>query len=167
MKKVLVVFIALAMVLSLCTSCNKGKSGSSSGKIKVEFWGHVNEAWNNSHKEMIAKFNASQSRIEVVATFFPYDDFEAKIQTSLMTGGSGADLYEIWGGWGLDFVASGALSQVPDDLIADLLNDCYEPVLGAFQGAENISAYRWNSTMNTAECWLTSRNSRGLEFRIR
>ena len=129
MKKVLVAFIVVVMALSMFTTC-KGKSG---GKIRVEFWGHVNEAWNNSHREMIAKFNASQSEIEVVATFFPYDDFEAKIQTSLMSGGSGADLYEIWGGWGLDFAASGALSQVPDDLIADLLNDCYEPVLGAFQ----------------------------------
>jgi ABC-type glycerol-3-phosphate transport system substrate-binding protein len=125
--------------LSLFTTCNKGGSGTarSGGKIRVEFWGHVNEAWNNSHRQMIAKFNASQSEIEVVATFFPYDDFEAKIQTSLMSGGSGADLYEIWGGWGLDFTASGALSQVPADLIADLLNDCYEPVLGAFRQGNN------------------------------
>jgi len=131
MKKVITVFVAAIMALSLFTTCGKG--ASSSGKIRVEFWGHVNEAWNNSHRDMIAKFNASQSKIEVVATFFPYDDFEAKIQTSLMSSGSGADLYEIWGGWGLDFVDSGALSEVPSDLIADLLNDCYEPVLGAFE----------------------------------
>jgi len=134
MKKVLVMLIVFTMVLSLFTTCEKGGGKTSSGKIRVEFWGHVNEAWNNSHREMIAKFNASQSRIEVVPTFFPYDDFEAKIQTSLMSRGGGADLYEIWGGWGLDFVESGALSQVPDDLIADLLSDCYEPVLGAFKG---------------------------------
>ena len=136
MKKTLVMFIVLAMIFSLSTACNKG-SGANSGKIRVEFWGHVNEAWNNSHKQMIQKFNASQDRIEVVPTFFPYDDFEAKIQTSLMARGAGADLYEIWGGWGLDFVTSGALSQVPDDLIADLLNDCYDPVMGAFKGGNN------------------------------
>ena len=105
-------------------------------KAMVQFWGHVNEAWNNSHRATVAKFNSSQSNIEVVATFFPYDDFEVKIQTSLMSGGSGADVYEIWGGWGLDFVAGNALSAVPDVLIADLVNDCYKPVLGAFKGGD-------------------------------
>jgi len=134
MKRTLVMFVVLAIVLSLFTTCNKesGTSRAAGEKIRVEFWGHVNEAWNNSHRQMIQKFNASQDRIEVVATFFPYDDFEAKIQTSLMARGAGADLYEIWGGWGLDFSKSGALSQVPADLISDLLNDCYDPVMGAF-----------------------------------
>jgi len=104
--------------------------------VSVQFWGHVNEAWNLSHKATIEKFNKGQSAVEVVGTFFPYDDFEAKIQTSLMSGGAGADVYEIWGGWGLDFVASNALSQVPDDLINELKEDCYEPVMGAFEGAD-------------------------------
>jgi multiple sugar transport system substrate-binding protein len=34
----------------------------------------------------------------------------------------------------VDFIASGTLSQVPDHLIADLVNDCYEPVLGTLKG---------------------------------
>lgn len=139
MKKNLTKLIAVITVMSLLAACGgggtTGGSDTDSGdKIVVQFWGHVNEAWNNSHRDMIARFNASQDRIEVVGTFFPYDDFEAKIQTSLMTGGQGADIYEIWGGWGLDFVASGALSPVPADLLADLQEDCYEPVMGAFKG---------------------------------
>jgi ABC-type glycerol-3-phosphate transport system substrate-binding protein len=135
MKKVMIKIVAvtmLALLLTVSTACKKDES-KSGGKIIVQFWGHVNNAWNESHKAMINKFNASQSEIMVVPTFFPYDDFEAKIQTSLMSGGAGADLYEIWGGWGLDFVAGGALSPVPNDLITDLLNDCFEPVLGAFR----------------------------------
>jgi len=142
MKRNLAKLIAVMLVLSLLAACGGGGGGGGGddstsdpeGKIVVHFWGHVNEAWNNSHKDMIAKFNESQDRIEVIGTFFPYDDFEAKIQTSLMTGGQGADIYEIWGGWGLDFVASGALSPVPADLLADLQEDCYEPVMGAFKG---------------------------------
>ncbi|MDR0497622.1 MAG: extracellular solute-binding protein, partial [Treponema sp.] len=130
MKRALTVLIAATMLVFMFTACGGGKSK----KTVVQFWGHVNNAWNESHKSVINKFNSSQSDIEVVPTFFPYDDFEAKIQTSLMSGGAGADLYEIWGGWGLDFVASGALSEVPADLVADLMNDCYEPVMGAFQG---------------------------------
>jgi len=131
MKKVLVALVIITMLFVLFTGCKK--SSPESGKTTVQFWGHVNNAWNESHKQVINKFNASQSAITVVPTFFPYDDFEAKIQTSLLSGGAGADLYEIWGGWGLDFVAGGALSPVPSDLISDLLNDCFEPVLGAFR----------------------------------
>ena len=132
MKKILVVFFALVLCAVLFTAGGRSE-GKAGGKTTVQFWGHVNNAWNLSHQDTIKKFNASQSEITVVPTFFPYDDFEAKIQTSLMSGGAGADVYEIWGGWGLDFVAGGALSPVPNDLISDLLNDCYEPVLGAFR----------------------------------
>jgi len=135
MKRTLTIVIAVVMLVCLFAACQKKEGGqASSSKTRVEFWGHVNEAWNNSHRSIISKYNASQSEIEVIPTFFPYDDFEAKIQTSLMSGGAGADLYEIWGGWGLDFVAGGALAEVPSALISDLVSDCYEPVLGAFQG---------------------------------
>ncbi|MCL2065885.1 MAG: extracellular solute-binding protein [Treponema sp.] len=132
MKRTLLVLFVVIMALSLVTACSR-KASSTDGRIVVQFWGHVNNAWNESHRATIEKFNASQSEIVVVPTFFPYDDFEAKIQTSLIAGGEGADLYEVWGGWGLDFVEGGALSPVPSNLIAELLNDCYEPVLGSFR----------------------------------
>ena len=133
MKKFLIALFALTLpVIMLMAGGNEDK-----GKTSVQFWGHVNNAWNESHKAMIQKFNSAQSEIVVTPTFFPYDDFEAKIHTSLLSGGKGADVYEIWGGWGLDFVAGGALSPVPLDLISDLLDDCFEPVLGAFKGSDN------------------------------
>ena len=127
MKKNLLMFLlGLVLVLSLSAG------GGGDKRTTVNFWGHVNNAWNESHKAIIEKFNSAQSEIRVVPTFFPYDDFEAKIQTSLMSGRGGADLYEIWGGWGLDFVAGGRLSPVPLDIVSDLAADSYEPVMGAF-----------------------------------
>lgn len=137
MKKNLALLLATLLIVSLFAACGggSGAGGATGGKpTTVQFWGHVNPAWNKSHETTIAKFNASQSDIVVEPTFFPYDDFEAKIQTSLLSGGAGADLYEIWGGWALDFVAANALSAAPDALVADLKNDCYEPVLGALYG---------------------------------
>ncbi|MCL2035383.1 MAG: extracellular solute-binding protein [Oscillospiraceae bacterium] len=144
MKRIFALLISAIMIVSLFAACGQGGGTSSSdggntssssggGKTTVEFWGHVNEAWNASHRDIVGRFNASQSEIEVVPTFFPYDDFEAKIQTSLMAGGAGADIYEIWGGWGLDFVATDALSPVPDAVIKELIADSYEPVLGTFK----------------------------------
>ena len=135
MKRTLSTVIVVVLLVSFFAACQKKEGGqAASSKTRVEFWGHVNESWNTSHRSIISKYNASQSEIEVVPTFFPYDDFEAKIQTSLMSGGAGADLYEIWGGWALDFIAGGALAEVPSEMIGNLINDCYEPVLGALQG---------------------------------
>ena len=133
MKKAMLVLVAVTVLVLVFTAGGAGDRN----RTVVQFWGHVNNAWNESHKAVINRFNASQSEIGVVPTFFPYDDFEAKIQTSLMSGRAGADLYEIWGGWGLDFVAGGSLSPVPLDLVSDLLNDSYEPVFGAFMGKDN------------------------------
>jgi len=133
MKKILVMFLlGTVLVFSLTAG------GSGDGKrTTVQFWGHVNNAWNESHKAIANKFNAAQSEIAIVPTFFPYDDFEAKIQTSLMARNAAADIYEIWGGWGLDFVASDRLSPVPLDIVSDLMEDSYDPVFGAFRGKDN------------------------------
>lgn len=120
---------------------SNAKPSDNGAATTVQFWGHINDEWNASHQESIDRFNASQSDIKVEATFFPYNDFEAKIQTSLLSGGDGADLYEIWGGWALDFIAAEALSPVPEKFIADLVEDCYEPVIGAFKGDDGKTFY--------------------------
>ena len=131
---VIVVPVILAL-LAATAACGAGKKNEED-RVVVHFWGHFNEAWNISHLEAIERFNASQDKIEVEAVFFPYDEFEEKILHALTLGEAGADVYEIWGGWMVDFISSGTLSQVPDHLIADLVNDCYEPVLGALKGGD-------------------------------
>lgn len=153
MKKKISILLVLIMIVTMAAACGSGGGGNSekeekSGKtentgdkIKVKFWGHVNEAWNSSYEQLIEEFNASQDEIEVEATFFPYSDFEAKIQTSLLSGGEGADVYEIWGGWALDFIDADTLSPVPSELMDELLEDCYEPVIGAFKGKEDDGTY--------------------------
>jgi len=145
MKKTLFPLIAVLMAVVLFGACSKpastsssasaaassgGTSAPSGGKTTVQFWAHIDPAFDAAYTKECDKFNASQSEIEVVPTYFPYDDFEAKIQTSLMARDAGADLYSCWGGWILDFPAE-ALSEAPADLTKDLVNDCYEPVLGA------------------------------------
>ena len=128
MKKILCLVLVLVVAGGLLFA--GGSGGSSGGKTKVEYWGHANVAWNAAYDDMISKFNASQSDIQVVGTYFPYGEFEAKVQTSLMTRGAGADVYCLWGGWVLDFPAE-SLQEVPASFINDIVNDCYEPVVGA------------------------------------
>jgi len=128
MKKLLALLMVLTLVMGLCIT-----SVSAQEQTVVRFWSHQNTAWNNSYTELIAEFEAENPDIKIEYTTFPYDDFEAKIQTSLIGSEAGADVYEVWGGWMLDFVDSGALSPTPDELVATLREDSYAPVLGTLQ----------------------------------
>ena len=102
------------------------------GKIELKYWAHQNEGWNKSHQDIVDRFNASQDRIVVKTEFFPYDDFEAKTQTSMIAKDGSADIYEIWGGWAADFAPTGALAEVPEDIARELEADYMPPTYGTF-----------------------------------
>ncbi|WP_079699954.1 ABC transporter substrate-binding protein [Provencibacterium massiliense] len=97
----------------------------------IELWLHQNEAWNASHQTIADQYMTENPGQEIVIKTFPYSDFLSKIQTSLLSGGEGADIYEMWGGWALDFTGTGALAEVPADISATFEN-FYAPVLGAY-----------------------------------
>lgn len=126
MKKLFALFLSLLLMVSLLPSI-------ASGAETVKFWVHVNEAWNASYEVLIAEFEAANPDIKIDYQRYPYDEFEAKMQTSLIAGSSAADVYEVWGGWILDFAAQGVLSETPAKFVADLENDAYAPVLGALK----------------------------------
>lgn len=124
MKKILSIVLVLMLAL--------GAAGASAETV-VKFWTHQNLAWNASYEALIAEFEAAHPDIKIEYTNFPYDDFEAKIQTSLIAGDVGADVYEVWGGWMLDFVDAGALYETPDKFVAELKEDTFAPVLGTLE----------------------------------
>lgn len=127
MKKALALMLVAMLMLSVCVVT------ASAETTTVKFWTHQNTAWNAAWEELITEFEAANPDIDIEYTTFPYADFEAKIQTSLMAGDPGADVYEAWGGWMLDFASAGALSEVPETFMADLLQDSYAPVLGTLK----------------------------------
>lgn len=139
--------IALAVVLSvgLLAGCSgKSDKGSDNGadktpdggsktKVEIKYWAHQNEGWNKSHNAIAKKFSDANPDIKVLTEFFPYDDFESKVQTSLMSKSGGADVYELWGGWGVDFAHTGALAKVPDSFASEFKTDYFAPALGSFE----------------------------------
>jgi multiple sugar transport system substrate-binding protein len=133
-KKLLCLLCALLMSVSLLTGC-QGQTGKAPDDktITLKYWTHQETPWNISNDKLIAAFEEEYPDIRVEVEAYPYDDFEQKVQTSLLSKSGGADIYELWGGWALEFAPTGVFDAVPDDLISDLLNDCYEPVLGAFK----------------------------------
>lgn len=133
MKKLSKILLAALLTLSLigCSS-NKGSTSSNdSEKINITFWGHQNGPWNNAYKAVAAEFEAANPEYKISFEFFPYDTFESKVQTSLISKTGGADIYELWGGWGVDFAPTGALAKIPSELAASIEGEVYEPTIGA------------------------------------
>lgn len=129
MKKLVLIMISLFMLTSL-VGCS-GSDTSDSETIKLTFWGHQNEAWNESYRQIGESFMVENPGIEITFEFFPYDQFESKVQTSLISKEGGADMYEMWGGWGVDFASTGALAQMPDTLAQDVIDNVYPSTIGA------------------------------------
>ena len=102
-------------------------------QIELTFWAHQEETWNDSYKEIAAEFTAKNPNITIKFDFFPYDEFESKVQTSLIAKSGGADMYELWGGWAIDFASTGALAAMPDALANEIRNDSYPSTIGALE----------------------------------
>jgi len=101
--------------------------------VTLSYWTHQEDPWNVEQDQLIAAFEQQYPNITVEHEAYPYDEFESKTQTSLMSKSGGADVYEMWGGWAIDFAPTGAFAAVPDDFYNQLKSDCYPPVLGALQ----------------------------------
>ena len=129
MKKLIVLIMSMFMLTSL-VGCS-GTDTPETETIKLTFWGHQNEAWNESYRAIGDSFMADNPGIEITFEFFPYDQFESKVQTSLISKEGGADMYEMWGGWGVDFASTGALAAMPDDMAADVIDQVYPSTIGA------------------------------------
>ena len=146
MKKGLCAVLIAAMLLGLAACGGSGSApaekaeepkkeeSASSGKVtELTFWGHQEEAWNISYQKIADEFMAENPDIRIKFEFFPYDDFESKVQTSLMSKTADADMYEIWGGWGLDYANTGALAAMSDDIYKEITEDAYPSTYGALE----------------------------------
>ena len=135
MKRLFALLLAVTMTAAIFAGCNSGSASSGSGgeQIKLQYWTHLEEPWNDSDDEMIAAFEKKYPNITIERESFPYDEFESKTMTSLQSKSGGADIYKLWGGWAIDFAPTGAFAAAPDKFYDELKADCYAPVLGAFE----------------------------------
>lgn len=144
MKKFLATLLALTMVLTLvgCSSGEATPSGeaaqsgakSESAKTELVWWAHSDAAtWLSSYQAIIDAFEDENPDITIRLETFPYDEFESKVLTSLTSKKGGADIYELWGGWGVDYASTGAFAAMPDDLANEIMNDAYPSTYGALE----------------------------------
>ena len=134
MKKFMTLLLALLMVLALVGCSSKGgETETDSGTEELVFWAHTENAWLESYQAVIDAFEAENPGIKIRLEDFPYDEFETKTLTSLASKEGGADIYELWGGWGVDYSSTGAFAAMPDALATEIINDSYPSTIGALQ----------------------------------
>lgn len=137
MKRIVLSLVLSALLLGFFAACSKkpettvAKSGE--GGVVIKYWAHQNEGWNQSHTALAEKFMKANPAITVKTEFFPYEDFESKVQTSLLSKTGGADIYELWGGWAIDFTHTGKLAKVPEPFLSEFKKDYFPPALGSFE----------------------------------
>ncbi len=142
MKRTICLLIAAMLLISMfgCAAkpANNGADEDSSEQIVLTFWGHQENAINDSFKKIGDEFHAQHPNITIKFEFFPYDEYEAKVLASLSSKTGGADLYELWGGWGVDFCSTGALAQMPDEMAKEIKADAYPSTYGALEYNDHL-----------------------------
>lgn len=132
MKRIISILLCTAMMISLIACGNSGSAEKGSEEtVTLTMWAHQETSWNMAYEEAIAAFEAENHGINIELETFPYDDFESKVQTSLIDGEGGADIYELWGGWGLDFAPTGALMEFPEEFANEVFEGTFAPTYGA------------------------------------
>lgn len=146
MKKMLSVLLATAMLAGVLAGCSGGSSSAPAqqsapasaasaeseeltGTLKL--WTHQNEPWDPAYQADIDKFTALHPGVTIEMESFPYQDFQSKLQTSLVSDDC-ADLYVIFGSWASQYMPTGALSKVPDELAKRMDEDFYPSAKGGF-----------------------------------
>ncbi len=113
MKRIITLFLALALALSLvgCSSQTSGGTTTSDGKTRVVLWHTYTEDQQAFIDQAVADFNASHEDIEVVVETQALENFESKVMQAVSTG-TGPNL--------IIHYASEAANYVNDGLVADL-----------------------------------------------
>lgn len=134
MKKRLLL-IALCVIFTLgmtVTMTGCGGSGGGSDESTLTFWTHNDEdTWNESYQSIVDAYMEQNPDVTINIEAFPYDEYESKVQTALMSDEGGADIYELWGGWGVDYAPAGVLAPVPEDMQKEVLSDSYPSTYGS------------------------------------
>ena len=124
--------VGILLLVLAVSSLMAGGQKNTGDKVTLKYWTHIETPWNKDDNRIIKEYKKINPNVIIEYESFPYDEFESKTQTSLLSRSGGADVYKIWGGWAPDFLQANAFSAVPAAFVGDLMADCYSPVLAGF-----------------------------------
>ncbi len=125
-KKLLSVVLVMILAGSL-SACGDGQkkedketAGSEGEKETITLWANKNEG---AYDDLIKEFEDKFPQYKVELTEWSYGDFSDKVMTSLMPDSEGADVYYLWNDWIKEAITSGAVSEIPEELAAEVEED--------------------------------------------
>lgn len=139
-KKLLILFVMMALVLSACgggaqTDQPSGgeepvaetEAPAAAEKVTLRVWTHQNDSFNAGYEALAAEYMSLHPDVEIVFETFDYDTYIQTLQTALPAK-TEADILQMFGSWVCSYAEGGNLAEMPasvislDDARAKLLN---------------------------------------------
>jgi multiple sugar transport system substrate-binding protein len=143
MKRLLMLFALMALVLSACsagaqTAQPSGAEEPAAGagqpaaeKVTIRVWTHQNNSFNAGYQALAAEYMGMHSEVEIVFETFDYDTYIQTLQTALPAK-TEADILQMFGSWVCSYAEGGNLAEMPASVIS--LEDAQAKLLNAPAG---------------------------------
>jgi multiple sugar transport system substrate-binding protein len=135
MKKLFVLFVLTALVLSACggggaepAQPSGGEEAAASEKVTIRVWTHQNDSFNAGYEALATEYMGMHSDVEIVFETFDYDTYIQTLQTALPAK-TEADILQMFGSWVCSYAEGGNLAEIPASVIS--MNDAKAKLLGA------------------------------------
>jgi multiple sugar transport system substrate-binding protein len=134
MKKLIVLFVLTALLLSACGGAagpaqpGGAEQPAAGEKVTIRFWSHQNDSFNAGYEALAGAYMALHPDVEIVFETFDYDTYIQTLQTALPAG-TEADILQMFGSWVCSYAEGGNLAAMPEDVIS--IADAQAQLLGA------------------------------------
>lgn len=132
MRRINNMWLPVVLVVALMFSGFTGNVEAAKGdKIKIVYWNTYTDHHGQALARIIADFNASQDKYEVISQQQPYSEFDAKLMQAVRIG-MGPDIVNMF--------PSDAINYMKDGLLVDLAPYINDPENGIPNFKENMPA---------------------------
>lgn len=140
MKKLLMLLVLLALMLSACgggaepAQPTGGEEPAAAtevpavGKTTIRVWTHQNDSFNAGYEALAAEYMGMHPDVEIVFETFDYDTYIQTLQTALPAK-TEADILQMFGSWVCSYAEGGNLAEMPASVIS--MDDAKAQLLSA------------------------------------
>ena len=131
MKKLLMLFVLTALLLSACgggaapaqpsggeePAQPSGGEPAAGEKVTIRVWTHQNDSFNAGYEALAEKYMGIHPEVEIVFETFDYDTYIQTLQTALPAK-TEADILQMFGSWVCSYAEGGNLAEMPASVIS-------------------------------------------------
>ena len=132
MKKLLMLFVLTALLLSACgggaapaqpsggeepAQPSGGGEPAAGEKVTIRVWTHQNDSFNAGYEALAEEYMGIHPEVEIVFETFDYDTYIQTLQTALPAK-TEADILQMFGSWVCSYAEGGNLAEMPASVIS-------------------------------------------------